>query len=133
MVAWKCSECGHTVRGFEGEHGSYHGVCPYCGEGYGVCAPNPYAQEWYEKQKSPMLAICFTMPNGKNRYFLARTNIDELLDALSYADYGTVMTIYDVATRKPVERARSRMGWEWCRSVSDVEWLESQGVKVCQA
>ena len=33
MAGWICDECGHHVSGWEGERGTYHGVCKHCGEG----------------------------------------------------------------------------------------------------
>lgn len=129
MPSWICDECGQKVSGWEGEHGTYHGVCKHCGEGYGIYETNQYTRWWYEAHKNPLLAVCFTSPKGKNTYVTTRQRMGDLFVDLSIKEVGTVMTVYDVATRTPIDRARSRIGWEWTRSISDVEWMEAHGVK----
>lgn len=128
MPSWECFVCGHTVSGFEGEHGIYHGRCPTCGQGYGTYRTDEDRMASYEEHLRPLYAVCIEEARtGRHVYHIVRGWLDHITASLEVCDPGTVMTVYDTRTRRPVERMHARIGWNAIRTLGDVDWLKAHG------
>ena len=128
MVAWKCPVCFGIVQGFEGEHGVYHGICPSCGQGFGKYATDEDRQSEWEEHQHPLYAVCLQdRATETNRYYLVRGWLDHIIAAVENCEPGSIMTVFDTRTRRPVERMHARIGWNKCRTLGDQEWLVAHG------
>ena len=128
MVSWKCDICGSSVHGFEGERGVYHGVCHTCGRGYGRYDDDEDRMAWWEDHRHPLYAVCLEDRSFmKNHYFVTRGWLGQIMAALDNCEPGSIMTVFDIRTRTPVERMHAHIGWSSSRTISDEEWLLAHG------
>ena len=123
MATWKCIVCGSNVSGPELDHGTYHGQCKVCGQGYGACETDYDLQERWMKSQEPTYKIVIEY-KGEVKETVRQGY--EYGNPESYRRYdpGTLVTIYDNGTGKALDRFRVCEHCEIWRNATDKKFKE---------